>query len=347
MKSPLLPNNEYNLVKEMFQGADAIRDFDLDRAFEFARPFVAAYGSGTYSRILFTGEGSSRIFPAKRALYENNKGAKALPLFTEGSTQALEYDLSKTLVSGASNSGRTKELIRLFRTLKDQGHEGLFGITASEGSLLGELAAAFVLGCGGEKAVAATKSVLEQALVVQFLVHLLNGGSKNEFQTFLAPGAKAVEAALTQAVPPTMVDSLAKAGKIYFAGRNNGVAEELALKTNEITRKDSAYLEGTIAVHGIEEIMNPGDALVIIDPFAQEEETFQTYLEKGVGVSILAISDRKTLFPTLHIPKADKMDEYAQLAAGWNLLLKAGISLGIDVDTPTRARKVGNEFVGS
>jgi len=34
---------------------------------------------------------------------------------------------------------------------------------------------------------------------------------------------------------------------------NNGVAEELALKTNEITRKKSAFLEGTFAVHGIEE----------------------------------------------------------------------------------------------
>jgi glucosamine--fructose-6-phosphate aminotransferase (isomerizing) len=30
---------------------------------------------------------------------------------------------------------------------------------------------------------------------------------------------------------------IANAGTIYFAGRNDGVAEELTLKTNEITRK--------------------------------------------------------------------------------------------------------------
>ncbi len=49
---------------------------------------------------------------------------------------------------------------------------------------------------------------------------------------------------------------------IYFAGRNNGVAEELTLKTNEITHKKSDYLEGTFSVHGIEETMRPEEVVV-------------------------------------------------------------------------------------
>ena len=35
-----------------------------------------------------------------------------------------------------------------------------------------------------------------------------------------------------------------------------------------------------------------------------------------------------------------------QLAAGWNLLVEAGLKLGINIDKPERARKVGNEFTG-
>ena len=50
----------------------------------------------------------------------------------------------------------------------------------------------------------------------------------------------------------------------YFSGRNNGVAEEITLKTNEITRKKSSYLEGTYAVHGIEEVLGKQDVIRII-----------------------------------------------------------------------------------
>jgi glucosamine--fructose-6-phosphate aminotransferase (isomerizing) len=38
-------------------------------------------------------------------------------------------------------------------------------------------------------------------------------------------------------------------------------------------------------------------------------------------------------------------DVYLQLTAGWNLLVETGIALGIDLDHPVRARKVGNEYV--
>ena len=84
---------------------------------------------------------------------------------------------------------------------------------------------------------------------------------------------------------------MARAPVIYFAGRNNGVAEELTLKTNEITHKKSDYLEGTYAVHGIEEIMQPEEVVVVIDPFPAEIEKFQTTLVDGVGMTVIAVAD--------------------------------------------------------
>ena len=69
-----------------------------------------------------------------------------------------------------------------------------------------------------------------------------------------------------------LIKKLADAPMIYFAGRNNGVAEELTLKTNEITRKKSDYLEGTYLLHGIEEVMYEGEACILIDPFPSECE---------------------------------------------------------------------------
>ena len=52
----------YGLVEDMLAVPDIIRSFDADRMAETARQ-IAAVG-----RLLMTGEGSSRLFPAKSVL---------------------------------------------------------------------------------------------------------------------------------------------------------------------------------------------------------------------------------------------------------------------------------------
>ena len=59
---------------------------------------------------------------------------------------------------------------------------------------------------------------------------------------------------------------------------------------------------------------------------------------------VIAISTGKTLFPTIKIPSMPGYDSYLQLLACWNLLVEIGISLGINIDKPKRARKIGNEL---
>ena len=57
-------------------------------------------------RLFLTGEGSSRIFPAKNMICERLKMGAPLAIFTEGARQAHEYDLSQFAVFGASNSAQ-------------------------------------------------------------------------------------------------------------------------------------------------------------------------------------------------------------------------------------------------
>ena len=153
------------LVKEMLEVPAIIKDFNTNDSRKYADKLNLKGG------LFFTGEGSSRIFPAKRAI--NFVFQKGLSLFasTEGSTQAFEYDLSNFGVFGSSNSGQTKELIRLFTHLQNTGHECYFGLTSSKDSRLEKLAiSTHILQCGNEKAVAASKSVIEQALFYDSLV---------------------------------------------------------------------------------------------------------------------------------------------------------------------------------
>jgi len=326
--------SKYALCREMLETADVIRNYNVSLVKPFAEDVKSA------KRLFLTGEGSSRIFPAKRAIYEALKTGEGPDLYTEGATQALEYNLKETALFGMSNSGRTKELVRLFKKLKSEGNRSIFGVTANGNTPVTELAdRANILSCGTENAVAATKSVAEQGLFYQALLKSLEGKDL----TGLKEAGDAVEEALTLEIDPAIIEKIANADQIYFAGRNNGVAEELTLKTNEITRKKSDYLEGTYAAHGIEEVMTERDVLIVIDPFEDEEAKFRECLTDGVGMNIIAISSRKTSFDSVVIPDGGEYKNYVELAAGWSLLVETGIKLGVNLDKPVRARKVGNE----
>lgn len=339
MNGQQAPYSQFGLVQDMLQTPQVIRGFDSNVVRPLVEPIRAA------NKLHFTGEGSSRLFPAKNAMAHSRRHGWRLNLHTDAGRQSQEYDLRDWAVLGASNSGRTAEVIRLFTALKDAGHDRRYSLTAMPQSTLEGLAnQGFVLKCGKEGAVAATKSVIEQALFCQTLVEAVAGQPILEKQ--LAALGDAVQTALTAPIDRAIVDRLAKAGTIYFAGRNDGVAEELTLKTNEITRKRSDFLEGTYAVHGIEEIMHADDVVVWIDPYPESEQKFHDVLVKGVGLSVIAISHRPTMFPTISIPSVADANSFVQMAAGWNLLVEIGIALGVDVDKPTRARKVGNEFKG-
>lgn len=324
--------SKYALVKEMMETPGVIRAFNPDCLSDFA-----AIAAGR--NLFLSGEGSSRIFPAKRAVYNNMKQPNGLSIRTEGSLQAMEYKLDKYVVIGASNSGRTKELIVLMNHLKDLGHNYRLGITSTPDSLLQETCKlTHVLGCGKEEAVAASKSVIEQALCYDALLRLLMGENHDSLDSLAAM----FNSVLLSEPRGEITDALASADTIYFAGRNNGVAEELALKTNEIVRKKSGFLEGTYAVHGIEEVLSHRDVLIWIDPFVSEIEKYRDALHKGAGVKIIAVSSTTTTFPTFTIPDGGIYSEYLQLAAGWNMLVEAGLACGADLDKPERARKIGN-----
>ena len=332
----------YALAREMMETAKIIRAFEPERSLDVAGRIA---GRG---RLLFTGEGSSRIFPAKHAIRRALRAGVECAVHTEGARQAAGYDLSRWAVFLASNSGRTNEVVALARSLERAGHPDRYALTANASTVLESLCAeTFVLRCGPERAVAATKSVVEQALFYEALVaHLAAVAGAGRRAAEYAELADAFASVLGLPIDASIVSAAAAAPTIYFAGYNDGVAEELALKANEITRRKSDYLEGTYAVHGIEEVMDSADVVVVVDPIPEEEAKFREVLVDGVGLTVVAIADRDTSFPTIRIPAVRTGAAYLQLAAGWNLLVEIGLALGIDLDTPERARKVGNEVTG-
>ena len=327
----------YSLVREMLETPGVIRGFPVDRVLEHAPRTPSVF---------LTGEGSSRIFPAKHARVQGLRRGGRTRVELEGGEQADEYPFSCVHLYAASNSGRTAEIVRLLERVTARqggGPARTTAVVAHAGSPIGQICdEEFVLTCGPEEAVAATKSVVEQTLFYDVVLGAAAGVKQVD------PGAlaDAVEDALTARIDPQIVGVTRGGGRVYFAGRNDGVAEELTLKTNEITRRDSAFLEGTYAVHGVEEVMTSDDVVVVVNPFEAEEGKLDEVLVEGVGLAVVAIAAHDTRFPTIRVPSVPGGDAYVQLLAGWNLLVEMGIDAGVNLDKPVRARKVGNEFVG-
>ncbi len=329
------PDSNFNLVKEMLETAKVIKNFDFSQTSAIAEEVKAT------GKLMLTGEGSSRIFPAKNLMYLFQKKGVNIAVNTDGAYQASEYDLSKSAVMVASNSGKTKEAVTLIKKLQADGHQKIYGVTATANTPIADLPnASIVLSCGPEEAVAATKSVVEQALVYQSVfANIVDCKCVTNNQEKAAVLAEQI---MMQEYDAELINKLANARMIFFAGRNDGVAEELTLKTNEITRKRSDYLEGTYALHGIEEVMREDDVIIFIEPWESEFEKMQSIFEKNIGATIIAISSKDTPFPTIKLPELCGYNTYFRLMAGWNLLVQTGIALGVDLDHPTRARKIGN-----
>lgn len=331
--------SRFGLTRDMLAVPGIVRSFDPDRTSDVA---AAVRDVG---RLFMTGEGSSRIFPAKSAIAHARRQNWPIELHTEAGRQAQHYDLGDWAVFALSNSGRTAEVIGLFSKLQAADHAHRYSLTAFGESKLESLATSgFVLECGKEGAVAATKSVIEQALFYRALLEAAAGESALGGR--LGALADGVEQALTASIDPEITQRIATAGTIYWAGQNDGVAEELTLKTNEITRRASDFLEGTYAVHGVEEVMQAEDVVLWVDPYPDSEQKFQDVLVDGVGMSVIAIAARDTMFPTIRVSDAGDLSPFVQMAAGWNVLVEVGLALGVNLDKPQRARKVGNEFTG-
>lgn len=303
---------KYKLVQEMMDTIDVVKGFDPDRTGSIAKKIKAV------GKLLMTGEGSSRIFPAKNAIRKTLKWGLDLQVATDGSRQSAQYDLSEFAVFCASNSGRTKEVVLLAKKLAAEGNDNRFCLSANADTILEEACSeTFVLNCGWEQAVAATKSVVEQALFYESILWNIIGKDNKKACSELPA---MIQEALTMPIDDKIIQAAAHAATIYFAGHNDGVAEELTLKTNEITRKKSDFLEGTYAVHGIEEVMEAEDVVFVVDPIDEEIEKFQEVLIKGVGLKVVAIADRDTPFDTIKVPRAvslRRMYIYVQAGMFW------------------------------
>lgn len=330
--------------QEMLETKKVCLNFNLDVTKEIAEQVGK-------SRIIFTGMGSSLIFPGKQAKNRALKLRIINKVEAYFASDLFQYDdFSDTYIFLCSNSGKTKEIILLLDYAQKHGAKCI-AVTAVADSILAQRAdAKIILNCGFEQGVAATKSVVEQGLVYDSLIfHLAkNQGKEVDFNALrddLNKTAENIENNINAKVSADLLPSLVKEDHYFVVGLDNGVAEEITLKTYEIARKMALFFADTHIVHGPEESIDSGCALIF------EPKVFESYLSDFQKFSdkthcYLIGIDSNSLIPGLEIEINETFRNYCLLAGGWAVLRNVAIELGIDIDHPVKASKVGNPFTG-
>jgi D-arabinose 5-phosphate isomerase GutQ len=275
-------------------------------------PWAPLADAAARGPILLAAEGSSRLVPLGLATRLMRSWGRAGIAGCTG--RQLPEQWPGTIVA-LSNSGRTREVIE---GLRGRPHLAVTGLP--DGRLAKTASAAIAVLPRPEQAIAATASVIGQALVVAEALAAAHG------QTLDRGGLRAALAAITVPAAPVVE-------RLWIVGGDDGVAEELALKAWETAGLPATPVAAGLALHGLEEVLRPGDAVWLVECDDADRAAIGARLAPtGVAVLDLAAQDIGGLTPLV------------RLGTGWRWLAAWAAQRGRDPARPLRARKIGNEI---
>lgn len=319
----------------MLEGVDYLKKLQTTPILKFIKNvkppvLVAAMGSSFY---MPSGRGQAVINELK-----NHPDVRFI-LASEGYNIDPKNYNSLVLMS---NSGKTREVISLSKKFPK---EKIFAVTSSKSSPLGRVSGeTYLLQSGKERAVAATKSIVEQAVVVECLVRYLSGEVILSGK-ILKDVARAMRENISVQIDPRLLVLISGARTVYFTGGSLGIGEELALKFNELAKKKTKYIPGTQILHGSEEVIEKGDVIFILfaDRYKQYYDRFVQMREK-TGCYIFTIPNGNKIceFP-LELQMVDDFKPYCILSYFWNILTEFALVKGFSLDKGEKIVKVGVE----
>lgn len=290
-------------------------------------------------RLIFVGEGSSREIPGNLAV-SLAKTVKLEGVEVAVSSPAGISDLNwDDVVIVMSNSGETSTSVELAERAAREGILAV-GMTTNPRSRLARACGhKIILECGEEKAVGATKSVVEQSLVTAGIIYGLNEKPFPDAQEL----ARKFEGALTREIPLSAIRKISRARQLVVVGRN-GLQKELNLKIAETIGMPVKPIETCDILHGDEETFSPADCILIFEPPVERLAKIEKFIASRasvVYVTAVPLDLRGSRSEQIIMEDAGEMQTLIALAAGQNLLIRTAVYKGSRCE-PRFARKVGD-----
>jgi fructoselysine-6-P-deglycase FrlB-like protein len=322
-----------NLEMEIESAINFLNNFDHNRVRNFL--------SKIKFPVLVGAMGSSYYLPSGRAqsLMSNIQTSSKIRFIFASEGYAIEKNNFESLFL-ISNSGKTREVVSLAKTFSS---EKVFAVTSDKNSDLAHIAKnIYELKSGKEKAVAATKSIIEQSIICESLVRFIEGKKIPEKKELLKV-AQAMRKNKDIEVDNKLLILISGARTVYFAGGSNGIGEEIALKFSELGKKKSKFIAGTQILHGTEEVIEKGDIVFLLfaDKYIDYMDRFEQMKQK-TGCHFVAVGEKcKFADFNLQINFVTGYRPYCILAYFWNILTRFALIKGYSLDKAEKISKVG------
>jgi len=262
-----------------------------------------------------------------------------------------QLDMSGSTVIALSQSGRTPDVIDYLTRARTAGAYTV-ALTNDPGSdLAGEAEEVLPLAAGTERAVAASKTYLNQVAALGLLAAYAAGEGR-PFGTGIRATADLLEELLPALEPLARAVALpfASVGRMFVVGRGIefATAREIALKLLETCRVAAEPLTATALQHGPVAALDP---LFPVWTIASEDETLPAVVEaaervRAVGATLVASGDAAASLTgaaySLPVPKppAPLLSPLLSVVPGQLFAAELARARGLDPDHPVGLSKV-------
>lgn len=241
----------------------------------------------------------------------------------------------KTLVIAVTQSGETMDVIEALRGIKAKGVKIASIVNVPFSTIQRMSNVSINIMAGQEVCVAATKTYVNQAVVLLYLAQLF--GYKAELGNL----SKDIEKIFDREEDIKKVaKSLKKKNDIYLIGRDFSypVAREIALKLKEIAYIHAEGMMGGELKHGTLALIEDGTPLISLIPKGDKHILSNTKEVEARGAEIIAISNSNHDYETIEIPDSENFAILATVA-GQLLTYYIAKEKGLPIDKPRNLAK--------
>jgi glucosamine--fructose-6-phosphate aminotransferase (isomerizing) len=346
-----LPPDGARLLTEIREQPRALRSL-LEHVAEYERVAAALRKRGS-TTVRMVGHGSSDnaasygvyafgLLPRWTALRDS---------ITLGVYYESELDLAGSVVLGLSQSGRTPDVVAYVERARAHGAFTV-ALTNDPSSELASVAEAVLpLAAGPERAIAATKTYLNQVAALALLAACAAGGGRN-MANGLREVAEQVDALIPALQPraTAVANAFAYVGRMFVIGRGVefATAREIALKLLETCRVAADSLTATDLAHGPVAALDPlfpvwaiasADAALpaVLDAAARAGEMGATLVASGTAAHHVAHADY--VLPVTS-PPSPLLAPLLSIVPGQLFAHALALAKGLDADRPAGLSKV-------
>lgn len=252
-------------------------------------------------------------------------------------------DFSRSLVLAISQSGASPDLVQVMTTARERGAATLAMINQPHSPLADAVDCVLPLGAGPEQAIAATKTFLASLVTGLELVAAWQNNLKLSRDLLELPD---LLAAATQCERSRELASLQQADHLIVLGRGAAypIAQEVALKFNEVCRLPALAYSSAEFKHGPISLIRAGSPVLIIGSRGPELPGVQDTVRElqQLGANVIFVAPDGIEKASLGYPKARQplFDPIVAIQALYPLIAEIAVARGYDPDRPCHLQKV-------